>query len=176
MLGLVCIIHHLQGQNNSHKYYLEGQLSGGLHQSKPVAGVGGAFGFFISPNSSIDLRSSEIYNVPSATIIGAISITYRHHFNNGFFAGGGFAHHHELSKDYYMENPAEATLGSHGHIFHRSGVSVTAGYNFKPITSTGFFSRVYPTTNILVTWMALDHGYNPLVTANVGLRIGLKKM
>lgn len=176
VLGLMCIIHPFKGQNNFHKYYLEGQLSPGVQQGMPAVGTTGAFGFFMVQNASLDFRAGEIYNIRAKTVVGAIAISYKYHFKNGFFAGGGFAHHHELAEQDYVHEPAQAALGTHHLIMHRSGLCATAGYNFKPIRSTGFFSRVYPTANVLITWMTLDKGYNPLITANVGLRIGLKKI
>jgi hypothetical protein len=176
VLAVICLAQTVKSQNNFHKYYLEGQLCGGLQQNHPAAGVGGAFGFYLSQKNSIDIRAREIYNIHDNVVIGAISINYRYHFTSGFFIGGGFGHHHELAETYYEENPAQAVLGSHHNIFHRSGLAAEIGYNFKPISAKGIFSCVYPTANVVATYMTLDQGYNPLITANVGLRIGLKKL
>lgn len=176
MLGAVILAHSLKSQNNNHKYYIEGSLCGGVQQSYAVAGTGGAFGFFLNQHSSIDLRAREIYNFPDKVIVGAITINYRFHFNNGVFVGAGFGHHHELGSLDYIQHPAEAALGTDKHITHRSGVSAELGYNFKPLSKEGFFSRVYPTSNIILTYMIKDSGYNPLVTANIGIRIGLQKL
>lgn len=164
-----------KSQNNFHKYYFEGQVCSGFQQTKAVAGTGGAFGFFISKTASIDFRGREIINFQSKTVIGAISINYRYHFNNGVFIGAGLGHHHELAEQDYMDKPAEAAIGSHQNIVHRSGLAGEIGYNFKPLAKQGFFSCVYPTTNIMMTYM-MDKGANPLITGNIGLRIGLQKM
>ena len=96
-------------------------------------------------------------------------------FNKGFFVGGGLAHHHEVNHMTYMDHPGESAMGSAPGIFHRSGMDVEVGYNFKPIYHKGFFSWIYPAFSITATQMFMDHGQNPLVTANLGLRIGLKK-
>lgn len=165
----------VKSQNNNHKYYIEGQFCGGIHQKAPAAGLGGAFGFYISPNQSVDLRAREIYNFPNKIVIGAISVNYRYHFKNGFFIGGGFGHHHELSEEHYKEHPAEASMGTEHNIMHRSGLAAEMGYNFKPIAKEGFLNRVYPCTNIIATYMLKDKGLNPLITINAGLRIGLQK-
>jgi hypothetical protein len=175
---VLCVITFTQtvkAQNNDHKYYLEGQICSGFQQSSFSGGVGGAFGFFVSPKGSVDLRAREIYNFPNRTMIGAISVNYRYHFTNGFFVGAGFGHHHEISEHDYLQHPAEASLGSHHSILHRSGLAAEIGYNFKPLAKQGLFSCIYPATNIMITHMVMDHGRNPLVTANVGIRIGLRK-
>ncbi|MGZ4044219.1 MAG: hypothetical protein ACXVO9_13525 [Bacteroidia bacterium] len=176
MLGAILIAQTVKSQNNFHKYYLEGQLGTGIQKTMPVAGPGGAFGFFINQNSSLDFRAREIYNLNDKVIVGAISINYRYHFSNGFFVGGGFGHHHELSSDDYMQHPAEAALGTHHNIMHRSGICAEVGYNFKPLAKEGFFSRIYPTSSLILTYMVKDNGYNPLVTANIGIRIGFQKL
>lgn len=175
ILALAVISCSIKSQNN-YKYYLEGQLCGGIFQNSPAAGMGGAFGLYLTPNSSVDLRAREIYSSRGSTIIGAISVNYRYHFNNGLFVGAGFAHHHELSSHEYIQSPADAALGSHKSITHRSGIAAELGYNFKPLAQKGFFNRVSPTTNVLVTYMVKGKGLNPLVTANIGLKIGLGKM
>jgi hypothetical protein len=74
-----------------------------------------------------------------------------------------------------MHHPGESVMGSHPSIFHRSGVGLDFGYNFKPIYRKGFFSWIYPAVNVNYTHMFMDNGRNPLVTVNLGLRIGLKK-
>jgi hypothetical protein len=176
---VLCVITFTQtvkAQNNHHKYYLEGQLCSGVQKNSFSSGVGGAFGFYISSKGSVDLRAREIYNFSDKTMISTITVNYRHHFSNGLFVGAGFGHHHELSERDYLEHPVEASLGSHSGILHRSGMAVEAGYNFKPLSETGFFSCVYPTANVMLTHMVLDKGKNPLITANIGLRIGLKKL
>ena len=164
-----------KAQNNNHKYYLEGQLCSGLQQKSPVNGVSGAFGFFMSKNANIDLRARELYNFPDKNVIGAITVTYRYNFNNGFYMGAGLGHHHEINQNNYMGHPMESAMGIEKSIFHRSGLAAEMGYNFKPLTKTGFFSCIYPTANITATFMTRDHGPNPLITANFGIKIGLKK-
>ncbi len=165
----------VKGQNNYHKYYLEGQLCSGLQQRSLANGVGGAFGFFLNKNSSIDIRGREVYNFSDKTVVGAITATYRYNFNNGFYVGGGFGHHHEISSTTYACHPVESAMGTEKSIFHRSGLAAEIGYNFKPFASTGFFSNIYPTSNITMTFMSRDHGPNPLITANFGIKIGIKK-
>lgn len=175
---VLCVIVFTQSaksQNNNHQYYLEGQFCSGLQQNCFVSGIGGAFGFYISNNQSIDFRAKEIYNFSDKNVIGVLNFNYRYHFKNGVFIGGGFAHHHEISGIHYIEQPAEAALGSHPQMRHRSGLSAEIGYSFKAISKTGFFNCVYPTANLMGTYMILDKGLNPLITANVGIRIGLKR-
>ncbi|MBA3663151.1 MAG: hypothetical protein H0W61_02950 [Bacteroidetes bacterium] len=175
VIAAFCLTQTAKGQNNFHKYYLEGQISSGFQQQSSVAGLGGAFGFYLNQNSSIDFRAREIYNFKNTVVIGAISINYRYHLSNGIFVGAGFGHHHEISEQDYIERPLEAAMGTHDNIAHRSGISAEIGYNFKPIASRGFFQRFYPTSSIQLTYMMKGKGPNPLVTANVGLRIGLQK-
>lgn len=165
-----------KGQTTNYKYYLEGQLCGGVFQNSPAAGLGGGFGLYLTPKSSVDLRAREIYSSQGSTIVGAISVNYRYHFNNGIFVGAGFAHHHELSSHEYLQSPTDAALGSHKSIIHRSGIAAELGYNFKPLAPKGFFNRVSPTANILATYMVKGKGSNPLITANIGIKIGLGKM
>ncbi len=175
---MLCVIIYTQSaksQNNYHKYYLEGQLCNGLQQNSFSSGVGGAFGFYLSKNKSVDLRAREIYNFSEKTVIGALSFNYRYHFKTGFLIGVGFGHHHEISEINYMEHPTEAALGSHQNIMHRSGISAEIGYNFKPLAKQGFFSGIYPAANLLATYMVIDKGSNPLITANFGIRIGLQQ-
>lgn len=160
---------------NLFRYYVEGQACSGAFSKSLAGGMGGAFGFYLSNNSSVDLRAREIYSLNNSTIIGAITINYRYHFSNGFFAGIGFGHHHELGEKEYVSDPMHAALGSHKEIFHRSGLAAEIGYNFKPFTSKGFFSRTWPSASIIATHMIMDNGYNPLITANFGLKIGLVK-
>jgi len=175
MLSVVVFTQTTSSQNNNHKYYLEGNICGGVQKNYPVTGIGGAFGFFISSNSSIDLRTREVYSFQNKTIIGAITVNYRYHFNNGLFVGTGFAHHHEIFEEHFLNQPAEAALGSHHEISHRSGLNFEAGYNFKSLSKKGFFSCIYPTTNVIASYMFLDRSMNPLVTINFGFRIGLNK-
>lgn len=165
----------VKAQNNYHKYYLEGQLCSGIQQSSFAGGVGGAFGFFLNNNSSVDLRAREIYNFSSANVVGAISVTYRYNFNNGFYLGAGLGHHHEISSETYIHHPVESAMGIEKDIFHRSGFAAEMGYNFKPLRNSGFFSCIYPTANLTATFMSRDHGPNPLITANFGIKIGMKK-
>jgi len=66
-------------------------------------------------------------------------------------------------------------MGTHQSITHRSGLAAEIGYNFKPLSKTGFFNCVYPTTNIAATYMLKDNGRNPLLMFNLGIRIGLNK-
>lgn len=66
-------------------------------------------------------------------------------------------------------------MGMDKEIFHRSGLGFDIGYNFKLFAQKGFFSVFYPTANINITKMFMDHGADPLIKANVGLRMGLKK-
>ncbi|MCW3076217.1 MAG: hypothetical protein JWO32_826 [Bacteroidetes bacterium] len=175
LLLVVLYTQTVKSQNNFHKYYLEGQGCSGFQQKNAVAGTGGAFGFYLSKKSSIDFRGREIINFKSHTIVGAISVNYRYHFTNGFLIGAGLGHHHELAEHDYMSKPAEAAIGSHPNILHRSGLACEIGYNFKPLAQKGFFSCVYPTSGIMLTYM-FDKAVNPLITANFGLKIGLQKM
>lgn len=176
VLCAIAFVQTLKGQNNNHKYYLEGQLCGGLQQSSAATGIGGAFGFYFKNNQSVDFRAREVYNIPNKIVVGAISFNYRYHFSNGLFIGAGFGHHHEISEAHYQEHPVEASMGTEHNIMHRSGVAAEFGYNFKPLSQKGFLNRVYPTTGILMTYMLRDSGFNPLITANFGLRIGLQAL
>jgi hypothetical protein len=175
VMALFICVSTVEAQNNNHKYYLEGGLSGGMQQNGMAAGTFGAAGIFFNQNNSFEARGREIFNFKDNTMVGVINFTYRHHFSSGFFIGGGFAHHHEIGGNDYLENPGTAALGTHSHMVHRSGIGFDAGYNFKSLTNEGFFSRIYPTTNISATYM-FDNYRNPLITANFGLRIGLGRM
>jgi len=95
-LGVIVFTQTAKSQNNFHRYYLEGQAGTGIHQNTFTGGLGGAFGFFVYNNQSVDLRAREIYNFHDQNITGAISVTYRYHLTNGLFFGGGFAHHHQI--------------------------------------------------------------------------------
>lgn len=175
VLCAMIIVQTVKGQNNNHKVYLEGSISGGVQNTAPVAGVSGALGIFLNKHSSIDIRAREVYNFSNMDIIGPITFNYRYNLTNGLFFGGGFAHHHEVGHHTYMHHPGESVMGSHPNIFHRSGLGLDFGYNFKPICKKGFFSWIYPAVNINYTHMFMDGGRNPLVTVNLGLRFGLKK-
>lgn len=175
VLSAMIIALTVKSQNNNHKIYLEGGICGGSQQVSPVAGVTGAIGFFINKNHSVDIRVREAYNFDNRNIIGPITFNYRYNFNFGLFAGGGFAHHHEVGEHAYMTHTGGAILGSDREIFHRSGVSVEVGYNFQPFARKGFFSGIYPAANICVTKMLHDGGADPLITAGIGLKIGVKK-
>ncbi|MGZ3884432.1 MAG: hypothetical protein ACXVPQ_02100 [Bacteroidia bacterium] len=175
VLCVMVVTQTVKAQNNNHKVYLEAQLSNGVQSTAFVSGAGAAVGFFLNRNSSIDIRAKELYNFSNQNIIGPITFNYRYNFNCGLFVGGGFAHHHEVGPNVYMEEPMQSAMGSARGIFHRSGMDVEVGYNFKPFAKKGFFSVFYPTANIVATQMFFDHGNNPLVTANVGIKIGLKK-
>ncbi|HRD37760.1 MAG TPA: hypothetical protein PLC65_03935, partial [Bacteroidia bacterium] len=91
------------------------------------------------------------------------------------FVGGGFAHHHEVGHHTYMHHPVESVMGMERNIFHRSGLGFEVGYNFKPFAKKGFFSVFYPSANVVINKMFMDSRSNPLVTANIGIRVGLKK-
>lgn len=175
VLCTMIIVQTIKAQNNNHKIYLEGMLSGGVQQSDAVAGVGGALGVFLNKNSSIDIRVREVYNFNNMEISGPINIHYRYNFDFGLFVGGGFAHHHEVQNHTYMHHPVESVMGMERNIFHRSGLGFEVGYNFKPFAKKGFFSVFYPSANVVINKMFMDSRTNPLVTANVGIRVGLKK-
>jgi hypothetical protein len=175
VLCAMVIVQSIKGQNNNHKIYLEAQLSNGIQSTAFVSGVGGAVGVFLNRNSSIDIRVKEVYNFSNRNIIGPITFNYRYNFNCGLFVGAGFAHHHEVGPNTYMEQPMASAMGSARGIFHRSGMDVEVGYNFRSFAKKGFFSVFYPTASIVATQMFMDHGDNPLVTANVGIKIGLKR-
>ncbi len=175
VLCAIIIVQTVKGQNNNLKIYLEGGLANGTQSSSFVSGVYGGLGVFLNQHSSIDIKAKEVYNFSTMAIVGPITFNYRYNFNNGFFVGGGFAHHHEVAHITYMEHPAESAMGSAMGIFHRSGADIEVGYNFKPFYKKGFFSWIYPAASITCTQMFMDHGQNPLITANLGLRIGLKK-
>jgi hypothetical protein len=170
------IVQTVKGQNNHLKVYLEGGLANGTQSNNFVSGVYGGLGVFLNQHSSIDIKAKEVYNFSNMNIIGPITFNYRYNFNSGFFIGGGFAHHHEVSPQSYTEHPGESVMGMEPHIFHRSGADIEVGYNFKPFYHKGFFSWIYPAFSITATQMFMDNGPNPLITANLGLRIGLKKM
>ena len=176
VLCAMIIAQTVKGQNNSHKIYLEGCVSGGTQNTSAVAGVSGAIGVFLNPHHSVDIRARELYNFSNRDIVGPITFNYRYNLNNGLFLGGGFAHHHEVGEHTYMHHPTESVMGSEPNIFHRSGLGLDIGYNFKPFYKKGFFSWIYPAININYTHMFMDHGQNPLVTVNLGLRIGVKKL
>ena len=169
------IVQTVKGQNNNHKVYLEGCISGGVQNTFAVAGVSGAIGIFLNKHSSVDIRAREVYNFNSTDIVGPITFNYRYNLNNGFFFGGGFAHHHEVGQYTYIAHPGESAMGSHKDIFHRSGLGLDIGYNFKSFSEKGFFSWIYPAVNVNYTHMFMDNGRNPLVTVNFGLRVGVKK-
>lgn len=175
VLLIMIMTGHIKAQNVNHKIYLELGFSGGVQKTSPVAGVGGALGVFINKNSSIDIRVREVFNFDNMDIIGPITFNYRYNFNFGLYVGAGFAHHHEVGNHTYMVRPVESVMGMDKEIFHRSGLGFDIGYNFKPFAQKGFFSVIYPTANINITKMFMDHGSDPLITANVGIRIGLKK-
>ena len=175
VLCAMIIVQTVKGQNNNHKIYLEADLCAGIQQTSFVSGVSGAIGFYLTKNHSFDIRAKELYNFSDQNIIGPITFNYRYNFNNGLFIGGGFAHHHEVTPNIYIPHPVEAAMGSYRDIFHRTGMDVEVGYNFKPFAKKGFFSVIYPCANVVATFMFIDQGYNPLITANVGIKIGLKK-
>lgn len=164
-----------KGQNNNHKVYLEAQLCTGVQHNMFVSGVAGGFGVFINKNSSIDVRAKELFNFTSQNIIGPITFNYRYNFNFGLFIGAGFAHHHEVCPMSYMPHPVESMMGSERNILHRSGIDFEVGYNFPAFGKKGFFGAIYPCVDIVATQMFMDHGPNPLVTVNFGLRVGIKK-
>ncbi len=176
VLLAMIVAYTLKAQNNKHKVYLEAGLSNGTQNVNYVTGVYGGLGVFLNEHSSIDIKAKEVYNVSNMSIVGPITFNYRYNFANGLFVGGGFAHHHEVNHETYMTHPGESAMGMESHIFHRSGMDVEVGYNFKPIYHKGFFSWFYPAASITCTQMFMDHGQNPLITANLGLRVGLKKM
>lgn len=176
VLCTMIIVQTVKGQNNHHKVYLEGTVCGGIQHTAPVSGVGGALGVFLNEHSSVDIRAREVYNFNNMDIVGAITFSYRYNLTNGLFFGGGFAHHHEVGHHTYMTHPGESVMGMESHIFHRSGAGLELGYNFKSFYPRGFFSWIYPAVSINYTYMFMDNGANPLITANLGLRIGLKKM
>lgn len=171
----MAIAQTVKSQNNNHKIYIEAQVSNGVQHTSFVSGVGGAVGVFLNRNSSLDFRAKELYNFSNMNIIGPLTFNYRYNFNCGIYVGGGFAHHHEVSHGTYMDMPMESAMGSARGIFHRSGFDVEVGYNFRPLAKKGFFSGIYPAASIVATQMLFDQGSNPLITANIGLRIGLKK-
>lgn len=175
VLCTMIIVHTVKGQNNNHKIYLEGGLANGTQNTSFVSGVYAAIGVFLNEHSSIDIRAKELYNVNTADIVGPITFNYRYNFSTGIYVGGGFAHHHEVGQHTYMHHPAESAMGSHRDIFHRSGVGFDIGYNFKPFYPRGFFSGIYPAINVTATHMFMDQGQNPLITVNLGLRVGVKK-
>lgn len=176
VLCAMIIVHTVKGQNNNHKIYLEAGLANGTQNVSFVSGVYGALGFFLNEHHSIDVRAKEIFNFSTRDIIGPITFNYRYNFTKGFYIGGGFAHHHEVGEKTYTHHPVESAMGSHPNIFHRSGFNMEVGYNFKPFYHKGFFSGIYPAFNITATHMFMDKGQNPLITANLGLRFGLKKI
>ena len=175
VLCAMIIAQTVKGQNNKHKVYLEGGLANGAQSTSFISGVYGGLGVFLNQHSSIDIKAKEVYNFSNMSIIGPITFNYRYNFNNGFFVGGGFAHHHEVCRMVYMDHPMESAMGSAQGIFHRSGADIEVGYNFKPIYHKGFFSWIYPAVSVTATHMFMDNGQNPLITANLGLRVGLKK-
>src|SRR5437016_1856269 len=132
VLCAMIIVQTSKGQNNHHKVYLEAGLSNGTQNVNYVSGVYGGLGVFLNSHSSIDIKAKELYNFSNMSIIGPITFNYRYNFTNGFFVGGGFAHHHEVNRESYMTHPGESAMGMEAHIFHRSGADVEVGYNFKP--------------------------------------------
>jgi hypothetical protein len=170
------IVHTVKAQNNKLKVYLEGGLSNGIQNTAYAGGVYGALGVFLTERHSVDVRAREVYNFNNQDIVGSITFHYRYNFTKGLYFGGGFAHHHEVGYNTYTIYPGESVMGSHPNIFHRSGAGLEIGYNFKPFYKKGFFSWIYPAINVTYTHMFMDHGQNPLITVNLGLRIGLKKM
>jgi hypothetical protein len=108
-------------------------------------------------------------------IVGPITFNYRYNFTSGLYIGGGFAHHHEVGQTTYTCHPVASAIGSDPGIFHRSGLGIEVGYNFKPFYPRGFFSGIYPAINVTGTHMFMDRGQNPLITVNLGLRVGLKR-
>lgn len=171
---LVMMAHAGFSQKN-YPFYLEGGLAPGMQANYFTGGVGGAFGLFLNGSNSLDFRARELYNVKQGSVVSTINFTYRYHFKSGLFMGAGFAHHHEIGAGDYMQNAADASMGTHKSIRHRSGIGAEIGYNWPALAEKGFFARVNPTINLAANYMIGDVYLNPLVTANVGLRIGLGK-
>ena len=176
VLCAMIIVQTVKGQNNNHRVYVEAGLANGTQNTSFITGVYGGLGVFLNEHSSIDIKAKEVYNINTKDIIGPITFNYRYNFNSGLFIGGGFAHHHEVGQVTYTCHPVESAMGSYPTIFHRSGADIEVGYNFKPIYHKGFFSWIYPAVSVTATHMFMDRGQNPLITVNLGLRVGLKKL
>src|SRR3954465_11722792 len=110
-LCAMIIVQTSKGQNNKHKVYLEAGFANGTQNVNYVSGVYGGLGVFLNEHSSIDIKAKEIYNFSTMDIVGPLTFNYRYNFTNGFFVGGGFAHHHEVHQMSYMEHPGESAMG-----------------------------------------------------------------
>jgi hypothetical protein len=167
-----------QENNNIHKNYFDIGLNAGAYSSSFAGGVYGAAGFFFTSfgkTSALDFRVKENYIVSPEKEVGAITATYRVFFTKGFYMGGGFAHHHEIAYNDFLNDAARATLGTSKYITHRTGVAIETGYNFKSFVTNHSFG-IYPVTNLCLEYMVLDEDPNPLLTLSIGFRFGFKKL
>lgn len=169
IIGGLCLFSFQLKSQNPGVFYLEPGLSLGTQQSSFTGGVCGAFGVYLKPQHSINFGARELFNSSSSTVVSAIHFTYRYHFKNGFYAGGGFAHQHEISAPDYVAEPLSASIGTSKHIFHRSGVMLEGGYIFPGLGKKGILRHLVPATGISASFMA-DGGSNPLLMLNGGLR------
>jgi hypothetical protein len=165
-----------QDYNNWHKNYIEVGYTGGSYANTGAnVGVFGAAGLFFESfgkQASVDIRGREVYVTSPQRQAGLITLSYRLYANKGLYFGGGFAHNHEVPFSEFLKQPVQSLLGNGEAIIHRSGAVVEAGYDFGSI-----FRKfgLYPTTNLSVTYMALDKEPNPYVNLTLGLRVGVKK-
>lgn len=166
-----------QENSNSHKTYIETGFSSGLYSSSFTGGLYGGVGFFFNSfnkKCALDFRAKEIYISSPEREAGAITVTYRIYFTERFYAGGGFAHNHEISFQDFLDETAGAILGNSKKIIHRTGAAIETGFDFKPWLEKNKFV-LYPTSNLCMNYMVADDELNPLVTLNFGIRFGFKK-
>ena len=163
-----------QEYNNRHKIYIEIGYSGGAYNSSFAGGVFGAAGAFFktgNKQSALDFRVKEIYINSPQREAGAISVTYRLFLIKGFYLGAGFAHHHEIAMDKYVEAPVDASMGMGKYLIHRTGLAFESGYDFKPFPRNKGYG-IYPTTNLSLAYLLFDKEPNPVVMLSIGFRFG----
>lgn len=167
----------LSAQDITHKTYIETGFSGGIYSSSFAGGVFGGAGFFFNSfnkKCALDFRAKEVYISSPEREAGAITVTYRIYFSENFYAGGGFAHDHEIAYQDFLDETSGAILGNSKKIIHRTGAAIEAGFDFKPWLDKNKFV-LYPTSNLCVSYMVADDEPNPLITLNFGVRFGFKK-
>lgn len=178
VLMFVALSSYSQTFTNKHKSYVEIGFCGGTNGIGATTGVFGAAGLFFESfgrMSAIDARAKELYIFSPQREAGAITLTYRLFIARGFYLGAGFSHNHEIAMNDFLSEPVRAVMGNSKHIIHRSGLAAEIGYDMKPFPRDKWLG-IYPVFNLGMSYLAMDNEPNPMITASVGFRVGMKKL
>lgn len=132
--------------------------------------VGRALFHAWSPPVGLELSAREGLATADFREIGGIGVFARVHPTGGWYARGGFAHHHEMPWDLAKQHPVGTVIGSAPGIRHRSGLEVGGG-GLWPVPSELLRDRWVVGVDLSASWFPDPQG--PRLYAFLELDVGI---